>query len=149
MNIEYLHLQNKNKELIQENMSLKEQIKNLIDKCYNNKQTKLESEINIKDKKLNLLMNDIANYDKNNLMSLKLNSPKYIKSHKNLGIKRSTANNKIIHNIILIQSVTKGFLFRMRWKQFFTFYKRVKRSIIILQKILFQKMKKHTIRFKK
>ena len=83
----------------------------------------------------------IANYDKNNLMSLKLNSPKYIKSHKNLGIKRSTATNKIIHNIILIQSVTKGFLFRMRWKQFFTFYKRVKRSIIILQKILFQKKK--------
>ena len=86
----------------------------------------------------------IANYDNNNLMSLKLNSPKYIKSHKNLGIKnekRSLATNRIIQHIILIQSVTKGYLFRMRWKQFFTFYKRVKRSIIILQKILFQKKK--------
>jgi hypothetical protein len=86
----------------------------------------------------------IANYDKNNFMSLKLSSPKYIKSHKNLGIKnekRSTATNKLIQQIILIQSVTKGYLFRMKWKQIFTFYKRVQRSIIILQKILFQKKK--------
>ena len=85
----------------------------------------------------------MANYDKNNLMSLKLNSPKYIKSHKNFTIKnerRSTAS-KLIHYIILIQSVTKGHLFRMRWKQFFIFYKRVKKSIIILQKLLFQKKK--------
>jgi len=86
----------------------------------------------------------IANYDKNNLMSLKLNSPKYIKSHKNLGIKnekRSSAINKIIQYIILLQSVTKGYLFRIKFKQFFTFYKRVKTSIIILQKLLFQKKK--------
>jgi hypothetical protein len=77
-------------------------------------------------------------------MSLKLSSPKYIKSHKNLGIKnekRSTATNKLIQQIILIQSVTKGYLFRMKWKQIFTFYKIVQRSIIILQKILFQKKK--------
>jgi hypothetical protein len=66
----------------------------------------------------------IANYDKNNFMSLKLSSPKYIKSHKNLGIKnekRSTATNKLIQQIILIQSVTKGYLIRIKWKQIFTF----------------------------
>ena len=49
---DYLNLQNRNKELIQENLSLKEEIKNLIDKYYNKKQTKLENEIIIKDKKI-------------------------------------------------------------------------------------------------
>ena len=127
-----MNISNMNKSILSNESSGKETLFNL-----------LEKPLQIaKVKKVPLYK--IANYDKNNLMSLKLNSPKYIKSHKNLGIKnekRSSAANKLIQNIILIQSVAKGYLFRMRWKQFFTFYKRVKRSIIILQKILFQKKK--------
>ena len=101
---EYLNLQNKNKELIQENMSLKEQIKNLIDKCYNNKQTKLESEINIKDKKLNLLMNDIANYDKNQkIMEEEIKKLKLENDKKNLelsNINKYMNENKLLKNEI-------------------------------------------------
>ena len=53
---------------MEENLSLNEQIKNLIDKYYNKIQTKLENENNLKDKKIDSLMNNIANYDKNKII---------------------------------------------------------------------------------
>jgi len=63
-NDDYLSLQNKNKELINENLSLKEQLKNMIDIYQSNEKTKLENEINSRDKKIQVLMNDIADYDR-------------------------------------------------------------------------------------
>ena len=53
---------------MEENLSLNEQIKNLIDKYYNKIQTKLENENNLKYKKIDSLMNNIANYDKNKII---------------------------------------------------------------------------------
>ena len=64
-NDDYLNLQTKNKDLINENLSLKEQLKNMIDIYYNTEKAKMENEINSRDKKIQMLMNDIANYDKN------------------------------------------------------------------------------------
>ena len=55
-NNDYLSLQNKNKELINENLSLKEQLKNLMDIYYNREKTKLENEINSRDKKMLIMI---------------------------------------------------------------------------------------------
>ena len=63
-NDDYLNLQNKNKELINENISLKEQLKHMIDIYHCSEKSKLENEINSRDKKIQLLMNDIADYDR-------------------------------------------------------------------------------------
>ena len=64
---DYLNLQTTNKELLQENLSLKGQLKDLIDKYYNNKQIKLENENMIKDKNIESLKNEISNFDKNQI----------------------------------------------------------------------------------
>ena len=50
-NDDYLNLQTKNKDLINENLSLKEQLKNMIDIYYNTEKAKMENEINSRDKK--------------------------------------------------------------------------------------------------
>ena len=92
---DYLNLQNKNKELINENISLKQQLKNVFEMYYATEKIKLEKEIKSKDKQLKVLMNDITNIDKEK--KILKNEIKKLKDKLNPNSDKN--NNNEIHEI--------------------------------------------------
>lgn len=86
----------------------------------------------------------IASYNKNDFITYNLNSPKIIKSHKNLNIsykKDVSIEKKIISYIILIQSITRGFLLRIKLAQYLNLYERIKKGLSFIQFMIMKRMR--------
>ena len=84
-----------------------------------------------------------SNYKYNNI-SYNLTSPKYVKSQKNLINKYNKGiviNKKIIDYIILIQSVIRGFLLRIKLSEYLTLYETIKTGISFIQNIIYERIK--------
>ena len=84
----------------------------------------------------------ITSYNKNEFITYNLNSPKIIKSHKNLNIsykKDISIEKKIINYIILIQSIARGFLLRIKLAQYLNLYERIKKGLSFIQFIILKR----------
>ena len=110
-----------------------------------------ESHINILDKPYQISMANkqpiykIASFDKNNFISYNnFNSPKLVKSQKNINInykKSISIEKKISKYIILIQSVIRGYLLRIKLAQYLNLYERIKKAVSFIQYIIFKRKK--------
>ena len=88
---DYLNLETKNEDLVRENTALKKQIQNLINKYYNKEQKKIENDIIQKDKKIQILLMELATI-KNEKKNLE-------EEIKNITLNSSTKLNKQIITI--------------------------------------------------
>ena len=94
-----------------------------------------ESLINILQKPIQIKVKNkeplfkITSLEKNNLMAYNFNSSKMFKSQKNLNIRRRkdiSVEKKLSQYIILIQSVIRGYLLRVKLSQYLFLYERIK-----------------------
>ena len=86
----------------------------------------------------------ITTYDKNSLLAYNFNSPKYNKSHKNLGInykKGIKMIKKLDEYILLIQSVVRGHLLRIKLAQYLALYDRIKNAISSINYLILERMR--------
>ncbi len=104
--------------------------------------------INQKPKKVTIFNNEplfkMTSPEKKEIISFNNISPKFFKSQKNLNIKRKkniSVEKKINHYIILIQSVTRGFLLRIKLSQYLSLYERIKKALSIIKYKIIQKVK--------
>ena len=110
-----------------------------------------ESHANILDKPYQISMNNkqpkykITSFEKNNYISYNnFNSPKLVKSQKNINInykKGISLEKKISKYIILIQSVIRGYLLRIKLVQYLNLYERIKKAVSFIQYIIFKRKK--------
>jgi hypothetical protein len=122
-----------------------------------NNKTMLSYDKNVKDSLVNIFENpihiSIANkdplykittYNKNSLLAYNFNSPKYNKSHKNLGIKYKRGIKmikKLDEYILLIQSVVRGHLLRIKLAQYLALYDRIKNAISSINYLILERMR--------
>ena len=104
--------------------------------------------INERPKKVTIFNNEplfkITSPGKKEIISFNNISPKFFKSQKNMNIRRKkniSVEKKINHNIILIQSVTRGFLLRIKLSQYLSLYERIKKALSIIKYKIIQKAK--------
>ena len=109
-----------------------------------------ESLINILQKPMQIKVKNkeplfkVTSLEKNNLIAYNFNSPKMFKSQKNLNIRRKkdiSVEKKLSQYIILIQSVIRGYLLRVKLSQYLFLYERIKKAVYIIKFKLFQKVK--------
>ena len=82
----------------------------------------------------------ISSCENNNLLTHHFNSLKYVKSQKFMNINnKKDVEKKLNHNIILIQSVIRGYLLRIKLVQYLNLYERIKKAVSIIQYIIFYK----------
>ena len=87
----------------------------------------------------------VTTYEKNSPLAYNFNSPKYNKSQKNLGIKYNKKGNKMIKKldeyILLIQSVVRGHLLRIKLAQYLALYDRIKNAISSINYLILERMR--------
>ena len=84
----------------------------------------------------------ISSIEKKNMLAYNFNSPKYVKNPKNLNInnkKEIPFEKKLIHYIILMQSVIRGYLLRIKLVQYLNLYETIKKAVSIIQFIFYNK----------
>ena len=122
-----------------------------------NNKTMLSYDKNVKDSLVNIFENPIhisiaskdplykiTTYNKNSLLAYNFNSPKYNKSHKNLGIKYKRGIKmikKLDEYILLIQSVVRGHLLRIKLAQYLALYDRIKNAISSINYLILERMR--------
>ena len=89
----------------------------------------------------------ISLYENNNLITNSFNNynrQKFVKSQKSINInykKENSVEKKLNKFIILIQSVARGFLLRLKLAQYLNFYERIKKIVSIIQYLIYQRKK--------
>ena len=122
-----------------------------------NNKTMLSYDTKVKDSLVNLFENPIhipmtnkdplykvTTYEKNSPLAYNFNSPKYNKSQKNLGIKYKKGIKmikKLDEYILLIQSVVRGHLLRIKLAQYLALYDRIKNAISSINYLILERMR--------
>ena len=128
-------LYNINKSVISYESNGNESLFNILDKPYQ-----------ISTMKKDTLYQISSNDKNNNLLTYNFNSPKFVKSQKNINFnnnykKEMPVEQKLNHYIILMQSVIRGYLLRIKLVQYLNLYERIKKAVSIIQYIFFQKIR--------
>jgi hypothetical protein len=122
-----------------------------------NNKTMLSYDKKVKDSLVNIFENPIhipminkdplykvTTYEKNSPLAYNFNSPKYNKSQKNLGIKYKKGIKmikKLDEYILLIQSVVRGHLLRIKLAQYLALYDRIKNAISSINYLILERMR--------